>query len=323
MRNTVHHLALLLIGLCAASMAAAQTEIKIPTLIRIVVPFSAGGSNDVIARVIAPSLARRLGTAVVVDNKPGAGGVIGADAVAKATPDGSVLLLTSSSFLTATATLPKVPYDTLGSFVPVAMVAEGPLLLAVSASSPYKSPAELFATARARPGVITYGSAGVGSVAQMATEMMNDAARVSMLHVPYKGASNALIDLAAGQIDVMVTNYSTVVSQIRSGKIRPLGVTSLKPNPTFPDLPPVSASAPGFAIDIWVGVFAPAGTPAALVQRLNREINEISTSPEVRIPLDPDGALPASMTPAAFAARVKDDLALWKRIATDKKIVAE
>ena len=316
-------LALFAVGLCASFVAAAQTDLKIPPLIRIVVPFSAGGSNDVIARALAPSLSRRLGTSVVIDNKPGAGGVIGADAVAKATPDGSVLLLTSSSFLTATATQPKVPYDTLGSFVPIAMVAEGPLLLAVSASAPYKTPGELLAAARAKPGAITYGSAGVGSVAQLATEMMSDAAKVKLLHVPYKGASNALIDLAAGQIDVMVTNYSTVVSQIQSGKVRPLGVTSLKPNPTYPNLPPVSASAPGFAIDIWVGVFAPAGTPAALVLRLNREINEIATSPEVRTLLDPDGALPNSMTPGIFANRVRDDLGLWKKIATDYKIVAE
>ena len=213
--------------------------------------------------------------------------------------------------------------DTLGSFTPISMVAEGPLLLAVSSSAPYKTPAELLAAARAKPGVITYGSAGVGSVAQMATEMMNDAAKVNMLHVPYKGASNALIDLAAGQIDVMVTTYSTVVSQIKSGKVRPLGVTSLQGNPTFPDLPPVSASAPGFAIDIRVGVFAPSGTLAALVQRLNREINEIATLPEVRTLLDPDGALPSAMSPSAFATRVRDDLALWKRIATEKRIVAE
>lgn len=323
MRNNHRLFALLVAGMCTATMVAGQTDVKIPALIRIVVPFSVGGSNDVIARAIAAPLSKRLGTAVIVDNKPGAGGVIGADAVAKAAPDGSVLLLTSSSFLTATATLPRVPYDTLGSFAPIAMVAEGPLLLAVSSTAPFKSLAELVAAARARPGVITYGSAGVGSVAQMATEMMNDAARISMLHVPYKGASNALLDLAAGQIDVMVTNYSTVVSQIKSGRIRPLGVTSLKPNPTFPDLPPVSASAPGFAIDIWVGVFAPAGTPVGLVQRLNREINEISNSSEVRVLLDPDGALPVSMTPAVFAARVKDDLAQWRRIATEKKIVAE
>ena len=323
MRKPFRHFALLVPLLCASFMAAAQTELKIPPLIRIVVPFSAGGSNDVIARAIAPSLSRRLGTSVVVDNKPGAGGVIGADAVAKSAPDGSVLLLTSSSFLTATATLPKVPYDTLGSFQPVSMVAVGPLLLAVSASAPYKTPGELLAAARAKPGVITYGSAGIGSVAQLATEMMSDAAKVKLLHVPYKGAANALLDLSGGQIDVMITNYSTVVSQIKAGKVRPLGVTSMQTNPTFPDLPTVASAAPGFAIDIWVGVFAPAGTPAALVQRLNREINEISTSPEVRMLLDPDGALPNPMAPAAVANRVRDDLGLWKRSATDYKIVAE
>ncbi len=323
MRLSFRHLALLAAGLCAATLAAAQTDAKLPSVIRLVVPFSAGGSNDVIARAMAPALSRKLGTTVLVDNKPGAGGVIGADNVAKSPPDGSALLLTSSSMLTAAATLPKLPYDTLTSFTPVAMVAEGPLLLAVTASGPHRTPAELFTAARARPGGVSYGSAGVGSVAQMATEMMADAAHARLLHVPYKGASNALIDLSAGQIDIMVTNYSSVVSQIKSGKVRPLAVTSKLPSPIFPELPTVASAAPGFAIDIWVGVFAPAGMPDALVQRLNREINEAANSPEVRALLDPDGSIPSPMAPTVFAARVKTDLEMWKRIATEKKIVAE
>ena len=326
MRNVLRPFVLLaaaLIAALAAAAALAQSEARVPALIRLVVPFSAGGSNDVIARAIAPSLARRLGTTVVVENRPGAGGVIGADAVAKSPPDGSALLLTSSSFLTASATLPRLPFDPLAAFAPVAMVAEGPLLLAVPASAPYRTPADLLAAARARPGALTYGTAGVGSVAHLATELMADAARVKLLHVPYKGAANALLDLAGGQVDIMVTNYSTVVAQIKANKIRPLGVTSPQPSPIFPDLPTVASAAPGFALDIWVGVFAPAGTPAALVQRLNREINEIATGPEVRNLLDPDGAQPNAMAPAAFAARVRDDLAGWKRIATEHRIVAE
>jgi tripartite-type tricarboxylate transporter receptor subunit TctC len=316
-------MALLAAGLCAATLAGAQTEPKIPSLIRLVVPFSAGGSNDVIARAIAPTLSRKLGTTVVVENRAGAGGVIGADNVAKSPPDGSALLLTSSSMLTAAATLPKMPYDTLTAFTPVAMVAEGPMLLAVTAAGPHKTPAELVSAARSKPGGLSYGSAGVGSIAQLTTEMLADAAHTRLLHVPYKGASNALIDLAAGQIDIMVTNYSSVVSQIKSGKVRPLAVTSGKPSPAFPDLPTLASVAPGFAVDIWVGVFAPAGTPDALVQRLNREINEAANSSEVRALLDPDGSVPSPITPAAFADRVKVELAGWKRIAVEKKIVAE
>jgi tripartite-type tricarboxylate transporter receptor subunit TctC len=288
----------------AASFAWAQ-----PALVRIVVPFPPGGSNDVIARAMAPQLAKRLGTNVIVENKGGAAGVIG-----------SHLLLTSSTFLTTAATQAKLPYDPLAAFIPVAMVAEGPLLVAVPAERPIKSTADLVAAARAKPGALNYGTAGVGSLAHLATELLNGAANIQMTHVPYKGAGPALIDLAAGQIDVMVSNYSTLISQMKSGKVRAIAVTSPKPSPAFPDLPPVATAVPGYAMDIWVTVFAPAGTPAPLIERLNKEINEISASPELRTFLDPDGALPVAMAPAAIAARLKQDLAQLKKIAGERKI---
>jgi len=305
----------LLGALFAASCAWSQ-----PALIRLVVPFPPGGSNDVIARAIAPQLAKRLGSNVIVENKGGAAGVIGSDAVAKAPPDGSQLLLTSSTFLTTAATQAKLPYDPIAAFIPVAMVAEGPLLVAVPAEKPIKTPADLVAAAKARPGALNYGTAGVGSLAHLATEMLNGAANVQMTHVPYKGAGPALIDLAAGQIDVMISNYSSLVPQMKSGKVRAIAVTSPKPSPAFPDLPPVAAAVPGYAMDIWVTVFAPAGTPAPLVERLNKEINEISASPELRVFLDPDGALPVALAPAAIAARLKQDLAQLKKIAAERKI---
>ena len=305
----------LLGALFAASCAWSQ-----PALIRLVVPFPPGGSNDVIARAMAPQLAKRLGTNVIVENKGGAAGVIGSDAVAKAAPDGSYLLLTSSTFLTTAATQAKLPYDPIAGFIPVAMVAEGPLLVAVPAEKPIKTPADLVAAAKARPGALNYGTAGVGSLAHLATELLNGAANIQMTHVPYKGAGPALIDLAAGQIDVMISNYSSLVPQMKSGKVRAIAVTSPKPSPAFPDLPPIAAAVPGYAMDIWVTVFAPAGTPAPLVERLNREINEISASPELRTFLDPDGALPVALSPAAISARLKQDLAQLKKIAAERKI---
>ena len=305
----------LLGALLAASCAWSQ-----PALVRLVVPFPPGGSNDVIARAMAPQLAKRLGTNVIVENKGGAAGVIGSDAVAKAPADGSYLLLTSSTFLTTAATQAKLPYDPIAAFVPVAMVAEGPLLVAVPAEKPIKTPAELVAAARARPGALNYGTAGVGSLAHLATELLNGAANIQMTHVPYKGAGPALIDLAAGQIDVMISNYSSLVPQMKSGKVRAIAVTSPKPSPAFPDLSPLWAAVPGYAIDIWVTVFAPAGTPAPLVERLNKEINEISASPELRTFLDPDGALPVALTPAAITARLKQELAQLKKIAAERKI---
>lgn len=305
-----------LAALLAAPLALAQN----PPLIRLVVPFPPGGSNDVIARAMAPQLAKRLGTNVIVENKSGAAGVIGSDAVAKAAPDGSHLLLTSSTFLTTAATQAKLPYDPLAALIPVAMVAEGPLLVAVPAERPIRTPADLVAAAKAKPGALNYGTAGVGSLAHLATELLNGAANIQMTHVPYKGAGPALIDLAAGQIDVMISNYSSLVSQMKAGKVRAIAVTSPKPSPAFPELPPIGSAVPGYAMDIWVTVFAPAGTPAALIERLNKEINGISASPELRTFLDPDGAQPVAMPPAAIAARMKQDLAQLKRIAAERKI---
>ena len=308
-------IAVILGAILAAQLASAQ-----PALVRLVVPFPPGGSNDVIARAMAPQLAKRLATNVIVENKAGAAGVIGSDAVAKAPADGSHLLLTSSTFLTTAATQARLPYDPIAAFTPVAMVAEGPMLLAVPADKPIRTPADLVAAAKARPGALNYGTAGVGSIAHLATELLNGAAGMQTTHVPYKGAGPALIDLAAGQIDLMISNYSSLVPQMKSGKVRAIAVTSARPSPAFPDLPPIAAAVPGYGIEIWVTVFAPAGMPAALVERLNKEINEISASPELRTFLDPDGAQPVALKPAAIAERMKQDLAQLKRIAAERRI---
>jgi tripartite-type tricarboxylate transporter receptor subunit TctC len=243
--------------------------------------------------------------------------------VAKAPPDASSLLLTSSTFLTAAATQAKLPYDALTGFAPVAMVAEGPMLLAVSGATPFKSTADLLAAARAKPGALNYGTAGIGSVGHLATELFNAAAKVQMTHVAYKGAANAIVDLAGGQIQAMISNYSSLVPQLSTGRVRGIAVTSRQASPAFPDLPPVAAAVPGFSIEIWIGVFAPAGTPTALIERLNREIREIAASADLRTFLDPDGAIATPISAPAFAARVKEELAQWKGIAAERKIVAE
>jgi tripartite-type tricarboxylate transporter receptor subunit TctC len=260
---------------------------------------------------------------VIVENRPGAAGTIGADAVAKSPRDGSVLLLTSSSFLTAAATQPRLPYDPIAAFAPVGVVGQNPSLLAVSSSTPFKTAGELFAAARAKPGEITYGSAGVGSIGHMATELLSAAAKVQMAHVPYKGAANAAIDLAGGQIHAMISSYATLSGFIKSGKVRVLAVTSKQPHPSFPDVPPLITTVPGFSNEVWVGVFGPAGTPVRFVERLNREINDIAASPELKPLLESDGMVPAPMSPAAFSARVKQELGQWKQIAAARKIIAE
>lgn len=325
MPNALTRRALLAAAALVPALGWAQADAgpKLPPLMKIVVPFSAGASNDAIARAMAPLLAQRLGNTVIVENHPGAAGVIGSDYVAKSPPDGSVLLLTSSTFLTAAVTQARLPYDPVSAFVPVSLIGNGPMLLAVSAATPIKSTAELVAAAKAAPGKLSYGTAGIGSVAHLSSEMLSDAAHIRMMHVPYKGAANALMDLAGGQIDMMISNYTSIAPQIKSGKVRALAVTSAQPSPVFPQLPTVASAVPGFAADIWVTVFAPAGTPAPVVARLNRELNQIAASPEVKALLEPDGATPMALSPADLARRVRDDLAIWKKIAVEKKILAD
>ena len=273
-----------------------------------------------IARAIAPLLAKRLGNNVIVDNRAGAAGVIGSDSVARAAADASTLLLTSSTFVTTAATQSALPYDPIGAFAPAAIIAQGPMLLAVPALAPFKSPADLVAAARRQPGALNYGSAGVGSIGHLSAELFSGMTRIQMVHVPYKGAASALIDLAAGQIGVMISNYSSLVSQIKAGKVRPLAVTSQRPNPAFPELPPLSRVAPGYAVEIWVSVFAPTGIPSARLERLNRELADIARTPELRMFLEPDAAEPVALGVTAVAARIKEDLALWRRIATERNI---
>jgi tripartite-type tricarboxylate transporter receptor subunit TctC len=322
MRKFASSLAVILVA-AVGTISIASAQVTMPKSIKIVVPFSPGGSNDVIARAIAGPLGKRLDIPVIVENKAGAAGVIGADYVAKSPRDGSVLLLTSSSFLTAAATQTQLPYDPIAAFAPVALIGRGPMLLVVSATTPFKTPADVVAAARARPGALNYGTAGVGSIAHLTTELFDDTAKIQMTHVPYKGAANAAVDLAAGQIQVMVSNYSTIAPLMRSGKIKALAVTSSTPHAAFPDLPPLATVAPGFAVAIWVGIFAPAGTPPAVVARLNQEINAIAASPDLTPVLEPDGTLPEAISPATFVLRIKDEFGQWKRIATEHKIVAE
>lgn len=311
-------------GLAALlAIAPASAQDAMPKLVRIVVPFSPGANNDAIARTLAGPLGKRLETSVIVDNRPGASGAIGADFVAKSQRDGSVLLLTSSTFVTVAAITPRLPYDVLTSFAPVATIGSNPSVIAVYAASPFKSPAELFAAARAKPGEIRYGSPGVGSIGHLVTEMWSAAAGVEMRHVPYKGAALAAIDLAGGQIQVLQSSLSTLSPLLKSGKVRLIAMTAAQPHPSLPGVPPLSATLPGFSSETWVGVFAPAGTPPRLVERLHREITELAASSELKAIFEPDAMQPVAMTPAAFSARLQQELAQWKQVVAERKIVAE
>lgn len=312
-----------LASLLAAAPAAHAADDAMPKSIRFVVPFPPSGSNDVFARLLSQKLAERLKVTAIVDNKPGAGGSIGAEFVARATPDGSTLLVTSSTLTTNAAVQPGLKYDPVKSFAPVAMLASGPMVVAVSASSPYQNVSQLLDAARKDKGRIHYGSAGVGSINQMASELLANASASDFTHVPYKGISNALTDMMGGQVQFVIASFPSVASQVKGGKLKALGVTSPSRSKFAPQWPAVSETVPNYSAELWWGVFAPAGTPAALVERLNKEIRDIIATPEMRETFAREGAEPSALTAPQFAAHIRQDAERWKQVAKTRGITAD
>ena len=316
----------LLVGAAAfvsSGVALSQTA-EFPKTVTIVVPFAPGASNDTFARVLAQKLAPKLGVTVIVDNKPGAGGAIGAQHVARSKPDGATLMLTSSTFATNAAVSTNLPYDPVKAFAPVSMLASGPMILAVGNHTSYKSVADVIAAARAKKGDVTYGSAGIGSINQMAMELLNSTAKVEMTHVPYKGAGNAITDLMGGQLQMMFASFPSISGQVKAGKVRALAVTSPQKSKFAPDLPTVAATVPGYEVELWWGVFAPAATPPALVQRLNAEIRAIAETPDMQERFAQEGADPAAtMSPDQFATYVSAEIDKWRRVAKERDIKVE
>ncbi len=322
----MHHLYRQLLVLAflfyTAPIAFAQ-QMVIPSLIRIVVPFSPGASTDIIARAIALQLGARLGTTVIVENRPGGSTFIGAAAVAKAPQDGSWLLFSSTSTLSAAATAKSVPLDVVKDLTAISIIGEGPLVLAVTAKSEIKTIADFIAAARAQPNKLTNGSGGVGTSQHLAAELLNDRAKVQLNHIPYKGSAPGVIDLASGTIETMFATSSTVAPQVKAGRVRLIAVTSLKPNPVFSELPTVSSVVPGFELSLYTIMFAPAGIPSALLTRLNGAINEIGKTKEILELMVADGAVSASLTADEAMAKVRASFASYKKIAVDKNIVWE
>jgi tripartite-type tricarboxylate transporter receptor subunit TctC len=313
----------LLALLSAVSWTAAAQPASLPPQIKIVVPFAAGASTDVAARTFATELAKRTGKTVIVENIPGASTYIGAQAVAKAPKDGSVILLTSSSTFTAAATKATVPMDVNTELTPVALLSEGPIIIGASMQSNIKSPADLLAAARAKPDEVTHGTGGIGTFSHVVAELINDAAKIQLKHIPYKGAALAVPDLVAGRIDLMIGVYSTLAAQLKADRARLIAVTTPQPHPAFPGVPTLASVLPGFSVELWVGFFAPAGTPPAVVQQLNRELSTAANSAAVREAIAPDGSLPRNASPEEFAAQVRTSYASWKRLAKEKNIVVD
>ena len=310
--------------LCAFAVTpAAAQQPAWPGTVRLIVPYAAGGGTDAFARAIAAQLGPRLGVTVIVENRAGAGSLIGSAAVAKGPADGSQLLFTSSSLVTATATSRNAQFDVLRDLVPVAFAVDAPLLVALSAKSGIRSPSELVAAARARPDELTFASAGIGSLTQLAEELLLDAAKIRMRHIPYKGTAPALLDVATGTVDLTIGSYSALVAQVQSGRVIPIAVTTLAASAAFPNLPTMASSAPGYNVSIWYGMFAPAGLPAPMVQRLHREIVDIARSAELKPMMKDEGGAVVEAGPEELSRRVRDEYALWKKLATEKQLVID
>lgn len=311
--------ALLLAGF--ATSAQAQYPSKTITL---VVPFAAGGSNDIVARAIGKKLGEAWGQSVIIDNRAGAGGVIGAAFVATAAPDGHTLLLVSSTYTINPAVKATMPFDTLKAFEPVAFVASSPLLMASANKLPVKSAQELIALAKAKPGSINYASAGPGSINQIAAELFASAAGIKIVHVPYKGGSLAVNDLVGGHVDLYISSMPQILQIAKTGQARPLAVTGLKRSPSLPDVPTLDEiGLKGYEASSWWGIVAPAGTPADIVVKLNTEINKALGSDEMKRFLEGEGAEAGSMSPQAFRDLIEAEVKRWDKVAREANIRAD
>lgn len=314
---------ILVTGAPAAAEPPTPQPVAWPKIITIVVPFPAGASNDTFARALGPKLAAKLDVTVIVDNKPGAGGSIGAGFVSHAAPNGATLLLTSSTFATNAAVQRKLPFDPIAGFAPVAALAKGPLVIAAGPTTPYRTLADLIAAAKADKSKLSYGSAGFGSINHMGIEIMNSIAQVEMTHIPYKGISQAITDVIGGHIQFTLATLPSVATQAKAGHVRALAVSSLQRSPFVPDLPPVADTLPGYEVEIWWGVFAPPGTPPAIVDALNAEIRRIVEQADMRERFAQEGAEPSTMTASQFATHVKNDIERWRKLAREKNIMAD
>lgn len=294
--------------------AAAQSYPSKP--VRFVVPYPAGGVNDTVARL--------LGQQWIVDNRPGRGGTIGTDGVARAAPDGYTLVHGGMGSLTLAPFLGKVPYDTLRDFVPITLTARAPNVLAVHPSLPARSVKELIALAKAHPDKLSYATSGVGSTPHLSAALFVSMAGIRMVHVPYKGGAPATIDLVAGQVPVGFAPIVSVLPHIGSGRLRGLGITSLERSPTLPKVPTIAeAGLPGFEMNPWFGVLGPAGIPPDIVAKLNAELVRILRSGEVAAQFAAQGVDPAHSTPAQFAAVIKSDLEKWGKVIAQAGIKSE
>jgi tripartite-type tricarboxylate transporter receptor subunit TctC len=297
---------------CAAVTLAAAAPVGAQTYpakqIRVVCPYAPGGALDLTARVVGAKMNASMKQTIVVDNRPGAGGVIGADIVAKAAPDGYTVLLASPAEIAVLPHLQKMPYDAEKAFAPVSMAVSTPLILVIHPSLPVKTVRQLIDFAKSRPGQLTYASAGTGGVQHLAGELLKITSKVDLVHVPYKGAGPAMPDLIGGHVMMFFAGMPPAIPHVRAGKLRALAVTTTRRSPAAPDVPTMGESGvPGFDVSNWFAYFVPAGTPAAVIERLNTEINRALKLPDVREKLAFVGAEAVGTTPQELAKFVRSE----------------
>lgn len=299
---------------CTFAAAPAAAQAYPSKNIVIILPYVAGGSSDVLARATAKLLGESWGRNIIVDNRPGASGMIGAEIVAKAAPDGYTLMSTTSSYPGTVAVRKSLPFDPANAFVPVAMIARAPIVLAVHPSVPAKNVREFIALAKKRN--LTYSSSGTGGNNHIAMELLAQAAGIKMTHVPYKGIAPGVTALVSGEVEAIIASSPAVMAQVKAGKARALGVSSLKPTPLVPGLPAIAESGvPGFSYENWWGLFAPRGTPAEIVNQLNAGVNKVLVSPQMKDFLDREGAEAAPMTVAQLADLLPKEIARYRKAA--------
>jgi len=321
-KNWIRLLAILLLGCLPLALAAQSSYPNKP--IRMLVPYPPGGPTDVLGRIVAQKLSESLGQQVVVENRPGASGMIGSELVAKAAPDGYTLLTNASIHVINPSLYPKMNFDALRDFAPVALIAQVPLILVVNPALPAKSVAELIALAKAEPNRLNFGSSGNAAAPHLAGESFKIATGVQMQHVPYKGSAPALTDLIGGQVQLIFDSMPSAMPHVKSGKVRALAVTTAKRSATVPELPTVAESGvPGFDISTWYGVWAPAGTPRDIVNKISLEIAKALKQPAVRERLAALGAEPVGNTPEEFAAYCQAELAKWSKIVRESGAKAD
>ena len=311
----------LLAALLLAAPASAQQYPAKP--LRVVVPFAPGGGSDFIARFIAQRLTGGLGQQVIVENKPGAGGVLGIEQGIKSPPDGYTLVLIASSY-TANPAVYKLNFDPVADITPIIQLSQGPLLVVVRTSLPVKSIKELVALAKAKPGDVNFASSGQGSLIHLATEHFQTMAGVKMNHIPYKGTGPALTDTIGGQVDVFFSSIANAMPHVHSGKLRAIAVTSAKRNPALPEVPTVAESGvPGYEVILWHGLIGPKGLPRPIVERINGEAAKALKLKETAEQLQSDGVAPAGGTPEQFLAQIKKEIGVWRKVAADARVKVE